>query len=91
MIPRKRWEKTARTGMWTCGDEKRGRWADNGEGSWVDRMYARWVNKADASRGDGLIEVTGDVRRGGWIVGDVKCGEVRSMESGVRVDRWGVR
>ena len=50
-----------------------------------------WVNKADARRGDGLIEVTGDMRRGGWIVGDVKCGEVRSMESGVQVDRWGGR
>ena len=39
----------------------------------------------------GLIEVTGDARRGGWIVGDVKCRKVRSMESGVRVDRWSVR
>ena len=29
-------------------------------------MYARWVNKADARRGR-WIEVTGDVRRGGWI------------------------
>ena len=42
-----------------------------------------WVNKADAKRGGGLIEVTGDARRGGRIVGDVKCGEVRSMKSGV--------
>ena len=38
-----------------------------------------------------MIEVTVDARRGGRIVGDVKCGEVRSMESGMQVDRCGVR
>ena len=36
-----------------------------------------------------MIEVTGDVR--GGQMGDVKCREVRSMESGMQVDIWGVR
>ena len=51
-------------------------------------MYVGRVNKADARRGRWIDEVTGDVRRG---VSDVKCGEVKSMESGMQGDRWGVR
>ena len=49
--------------VWKCKEGE----TDNGEVGWTKCM---WVNKADA-------RATGDVRRGGWIVGDVKCEEVR--------------
>ena len=66
-------------GMWTCEEGEMGRMEK--EVGWTRCMQGGLVK---LMRGDGLIEVTVDSRRGGQIVGDVKQGEVRSMESGVR-------